>query len=257
MTDKVVNYDDLLGWINENAYVPVTEPPIEPPVVDDFHDLYWPTAWLPPVVTQRFGINGNIYKQWGLPGHEGIDMRAPDGYDIYSVYDGEVYRVEKTAVGAYGIQVRVKHETPEGIFKSIYAHFKTATVHVGDIVHKGSKLGEADNTGNSYGSHLHISIKLEGSKSWLSLNSTVPNEMINPTPYFPQIFVLGSTWKVLVGGNFRKTPDIVAGNLIRYIRSGEQVQIVEHRTEWLDWWKIRVGNITGFFWEPGYKLSPV
>ena len=258
MSAKVVNSDDLIAWINANGYKPeIPEIPEDPPVVEDsFHNLFWPTAWLPPVVTQRFGINGNIYGQFGLPGHEGIDMRAPDGYDIFSVYDGEVYRVEKTAVGAYGIQVRVKHETPDGVFKSIYAHFKRATVHVGDKVLKGSKLGDADNTGNSFGSHLHISIKLEGSKSWMSLESTTPNEMINPTPYFPQIFVPNSTWRVVVGGNFRKTPDIVAGNLIRYVHSGENIQIVEHRTAWLDWWKIRVGNTEGFFWEPGYKLAP-
>ena len=256
MTDKVVNTDDLIAWINENAYdldTPIPDPIPE----DDFHDLFWPTAWLPPVVTQPFGINRHIYRQFGLPGHEGIDMRAPDGFDIFCIHDGEVYRVEETEVGAYGIQVRVRHDTPDGVFKSIYAHFKRATVKVGDKVLKGSKLGDSDNTGNSFGAHLHISLKLEGSRSWLSLESTTPNEMINPTPYFPQIFVPESVWRVVVGGNFRRTPDVVAGNYIRYIRPGEHVQIVEHRTAWCDWWKIRVGNVTGFFWEPGYKLAPL
>jgi len=253
MVDKDVNRDEIIAWINTNAYVSDSETP----VVDDFHDLFWPTAWLPPYVTQRFGINGGYYSKFGLPGHEGIDMRAPDGCAIFSIFDGEVYLVEKGSVGAYGIQVRVKHETPEGIFKSIYAHLKAVNVAVGDLVHKGSKLGDADNTGNSSGAHLHISLKLEGSKSWLSLESTTPNEMINPTPYFPQIFIPDSFWKVVVGGNFRKTPGIVSGNIIRYIQAAERVQIVEHRTEWLDWWKIKIGNVTGFFWEPGYKLDPV
>jgi murein DD-endopeptidase MepM/ murein hydrolase activator NlpD len=258
MSKKVVNYDELIAWANSNAYEPIVEPPIDPPVEpdDDFHDLYWPTAWLPPYVTQRYGINGRYYSQFGLPGHEGIDMRAPDGYDIFSIFEGEVYRVEENPVGAYGIQVRVRHETPEGIFKSIYAHFKKATVEVGDIVHKGSKLGDADNTGNSAGSHLHITLKLEGSLSWLSQNSTKPNEIINPTPYFPQIFVKNSTWRVVVGGNFRTAPKVADGNIIRYVKDAEYIQILEHRTEWLDWWKIKVGTTTGYFWEPGYKLSP-
>ena len=145
MITKVVNYDDLLDWMNANSYE-VDDPQQPPPPVpeDNFHNLFWPTAWLPPVVTQAFGINGHIYRQFGLPGHEGIDMRAPDGYDIFCIFDGEVYRVEETEVGAYGIQVRVRHDTPDGVFKSIYAHFKRATVKVGDKVLKGAKLGEAD-----------------------------------------------------------------------------------------------------------------
>lgn len=251
----VVNSDALRSWIEANEYDPGSPPP-PPPPEDDFHKLTWPSAWQPPYVTQWFAVNRHIYSQWGLAGHEGIDIRAPDGYEIYSIFDGTVYRVEPNEVGAYGIQVRVQHDTPEGLFKSIYAHLKAVNVAVGDAVKAGDLLGLADNTGNSYGAHLHLSIKLVGSFSWLSNESNVRNEMINPVPYFPQIFVPGDIWKVVVAGNFRKTPDLI-GSPIRLLRTSEQITILDHKTEWLDWWKIRVGSQDGYFWNPGYKLDRV
>lgn len=251
----VVNSDDLRNWIEAHEYDPGAPPP-PPPPEDDFHKLTWPSKWKPPYVTQWFAINRHIYSQYGLPGHEGIDIRAPDGYELYSVFAGVVYRVEPTEVGAYGIQVRIVHETPEGTFKSIYAHLKDVAIAVGDHVSAGDLLGRADNTGNSYGAHLHLSIKLVGSKSWLSEKSNTHNEMINPVPYFPQLFIPGAAWKVVVPGNFRSAPNII-GSPIRLLRSGERVNILDHKTEWCDWWKIRVGARDGYFWNPGYKLDRV
>jgi len=253
----VVNAKDLSNWIEANKYDPVTPPP-PPPPEDDFHKLAWPSEWMPPYITQWFGINRHIYSQYGLPGHEGIDIRAPDGYEIYSVFAGEIYRVETSDTGAYGIQVRIKHETPDGLFKSIYAHLKNLAPAVveGNLIEAGALLGQADNTGNSFGAHLHLSIKLVGSNSWLSEHSNTPNEMINPVPYFPQLFVPGAVWKVVVAGNFRNTPNLV-GSPIRLLQSGERIVILDHKTEWCDWWKIRAGSRDGYFWNPGYKLDRV
>ena len=43
---------------------------------EDFKlELHWPTDFVK--VTQEFGINPEIYSKYGLPGHEGIDIRAP------------------------------------------------------------------------------------------------------------------------------------------------------------------------------------
>ena len=51
--------------------------------------LHWPTDYVR--ITQAFGINPDIYAYWGLPGHEGIDIRAPRNSNIYACADGEVY----------------------------------------------------------------------------------------------------------------------------------------------------------------------
>ena len=70
-------------------------------------ELHWPTDYH--VVTQRFGANPQIYAAYGLPGHEGIDLRAPNNTNIYACADGEVFEVEKRAnVHPYGIH----HKNP-------------------------------------------------------------------------------------------------------------------------------------------------
>jgi len=126
-----------------------------------------------------------------------------------------VYRVENNAnSGAYGIHVRIKTEAGDGIFSHIYAHFEKTLVKEGDIVEAGQDIGLADNTGNSSGAHLHVTLKLDGEDargaSWME-----KDDIIDPTPYFPDIFP-GNNWHVDVGGNFRAEPKL-NGALIRWI----------------------------------------
>ena len=45
------------------------------------------------VVTQRFGARPEVYRQWGLPGHEGIDLGARLNAPIYACAAGTVYQV--------------------------------------------------------------------------------------------------------------------------------------------------------------------
>jgi len=108
-------------------------------------------------VTQWFGENPEYYQQFGLPGHEGIDFVAPHGQDIFAVLAGTVYLTENS--GNYGKQVRIQHA--DGI-KTIYAHLDQWTVQVNQTLIGGQKIGDADNTGNSSGSHLHMSEKQDG-----------------------------------------------------------------------------------------------
>lgn len=119
--------------------------------------LVWPTEY--PVITQVFGNNPDYYGQWGLPGHEGIDFKALHGTLIFACADGLVYRVEgDPASNNYGIHVRIKHR--DG-FSTVYAHLMMPTVAQGDVVVAGQVIGLADNTGNSHGDHLHLTLKLE------------------------------------------------------------------------------------------------
>ena len=109
------------------------------------------------VITQHFGVNPQYYAQFGLPGHEGIDFRAPHGTMIFACADGTVYRVETADNNNYGIHVRIEHA--DG-YKTVYAHLMKPLVMVGDIVRAGEVIGLADNTGNSHGDHLHLTLKL-------------------------------------------------------------------------------------------------
>ena len=121
-----------------------------------YPNFYWPTKYK--VVTQAFGINPQWYERFGLPGHEGIDMRAPLNSPIYAVWRGTVSRVGWYA--AYGNHIRLSHTIGENIYESVYAHFERPTHWaVGMTVQRGQIIGDADSTGNSSGSHLHFSLK--------------------------------------------------------------------------------------------------
>jgi murein DD-endopeptidase MepM/ murein hydrolase activator NlpD len=135
-----------------------------------YPNFYWPTEYK--VVTQSFGRNPEYYGQFGLPGHEGIDMRAPLGSDIYAVWQGKVVMVKDFMPDshAYGFHIRIDHRIKRKFdgfvrpifvtYQSIYAHFKNPPlVKVGERVRKGQLIGLANDTGNSFGSHLHFSLK--------------------------------------------------------------------------------------------------
>lgn len=134
----------------------------------------WPTEIR--VISQLFGANPSNYAQFGLPGHEGIDIKAPPGSRIFAVAPGRVKRVHLVPrTHNYGIHVRIQHV--DG-YETIYAHLKEAHVKVGDRVEAGDTLGLADNTGNSFGDHLHLTLKREDTEQepW-------PSNIIDPTGF--------------------------------------------------------------------------
>jgi hypothetical protein len=140
----------------------------------DFKFHFWPTEYRK--ITQHFGANPQNYAQFGLPGHDGMDIRAPSGSKVFCVAPGEVSQVHRSPTGHnYGIHVRVKHR--DG-YLTVYAHLQEAFVREGDRVDAGTILGLADNTGNSFGNHLHITLKKEGARigNW-------PYNIIDPTPF--------------------------------------------------------------------------
>lgn len=242
MGNAVINADDLREWISDNEFTPGPAPP----PAGQF-SLIWPAAD-PKVITQPYGINRHLYEQFGLPGHEGIDIRAVGHSPIFAAAQGVVHRVAPAPDGAYGIHVRLTHDHPDGPFKTIYAHFEQALVNEGDEVNPGDQIGWADNTGNSSGAHLHMTLKKVGDGSpWMG-----SSDIVDPTPYMIDLFP-GDRWAVDVGGNFRTSPE-VGNNLIRFIPANSLVEALDFTGEW---WQIVFQNITGWFWNPGYKLMPV
>lgn len=138
----------------------------------------WPTDH--EVITQPFGADPVYYGQFGLPGHEGLDIRAPGGSPIKSVWDGEVVYVQTNpSAHAYGIHVRVE----TGQFTVIYGHMQSVSVAVGQMVNAGDVLGLADNTGNSRASHLHLTMKHEDAYPGGPMYIGYPHNIIDPTPY--------------------------------------------------------------------------
>lgn len=154
--------------------------------VEDFQFKVWPTEYK--VVTQFWGARPDYYKQFGLPGHEGVDLRAPNGSKVFNVADGVVHSIHRDAsTHNYGIHVRVDHK--DG-YQTIYAHLASVAsgLAAGQRVQAGIILGLADNTGNSSGSHLHLGLKRFGVPPYKDKYSDAwPHNFHDPTPFLKRL----------------------------------------------------------------------
>lgn len=199
--------------------------------MSEFKFEAWPTEFRS--INQYFGANPHNYAQFGLPGHEGIDVMAPTGSRIFAVAPGTVTMVHPSPHGHnYGIHVRIDHI--DG-WQTIYAHLERLLVSRGQVVKAGDVLGLADNTGNSFGSHLHLTLKRKNAshEHW-------PHNIFDPTPfllpligfqrpagpytsgwaYSNSIFQVQDLAQVASGGiNLRATPSI-NGRIIDLIPAG-------------------------------------
>jgi murein DD-endopeptidase MepM/ murein hydrolase activator NlpD len=86
--------------------------------------LSWPERGF--IITQEFGANYSWYMQnFGLPGHNGIDMTSGFGSPIYAAADGVAYAASDSRAcwltGTVGKGVLIEHG---GGLKTIYWHIK-------------------------------------------------------------------------------------------------------------------------------------
>lgn len=138
--------------------------------------LHWPVNNR--IINRYFGEYPELYKQFGLPGHEGIDLYADHGDNIYAVADGKVSMAGHPNKHPYGMHVRIKHQAGSTAFETVYAHLSQILVQVGQQVKAGEVIGRADNTGNSTGSHLHLTLKITGKGA-----PGYPGGIVDPLPY--------------------------------------------------------------------------
>jgi lysozyme len=146
--------------------------------------LRWPTEFNR--INQQFNVNRENYIRFGLPGHEGLDFQATTGSQVFACADGVVDEVRpdgnKDPIHhPYGNQIRIRHETDEGDFMTIYAHLFSIGVAPGDEVKAGDVIGIADSTGNSTGAHLHLTLKRTGATAEGA--TEFPNDIVDPTPF--------------------------------------------------------------------------
>lgn len=131
-------------------------------------------------VNQLFGVNGAYYQENGIniKGHNGLDLQAKDGTDVFASHDGIVTFSGHDGAGGLTVVLRTlekfNYELKDVYFKTIYVHLKegSVVVKVDQKVKVGDKIAQADNTGFSTGSHLHWGLKpvYKGEKSWEYLN---------------------------------------------------------------------------------------
>ena len=114
---------------------------------------------------------------------EGIDFQAPEGSEIYAAEDGVVSEVRLDGDSdplnkPYGNQVRIQHA---GSYLTIYAHLSHVVVSKGQSVKAGQLIGLSGNTGNSFGAHLHLTLKKDGATRAGETN--YPYDIVDPSPY--------------------------------------------------------------------------
>ena len=115
---------------------------------------YWP-------LPGRYGLSSlfgwrNLYGQ--MDNHTGTDIPAPTGTPIYAAQDGVVTLVQRNPyVSSYGT---INHGSG---YVTLYAHqCQAPVVSEGQTVSKGQLIGYVGNTGNSFGSHLHFELRVNG-----------------------------------------------------------------------------------------------
>ena len=115
----------------------------------------------------RFPINkGQISSYYGsrphpftgkMSFHNGIDIAAPVGTDVFASASGRVQETDYDSV--LGNYVVIEHS---GGFYSIYGHLSKTLVLLNTDIKTGNVIGKVGNTGYSTGPHLHFEIRKKG-----------------------------------------------------------------------------------------------
>ena len=103
-------------------------------------------------VSSGFGIRNDPFTGL-LAMHEGLDFTAPTGTPVVAAAPGTVTR--SSFEGSYGQVIEVTHA--EG-FMTRYAHLSRRRVVEGQVVERGTQLGDVGSTGRSTGPHLHYEV---------------------------------------------------------------------------------------------------
>lgn len=184
---------DIFAWLNQRGIQFEAQRFTNPGEFNSstFIFSHWPTEHVE--ITQRFNENPHIYEEFGLTGHDGLDITAPFLTNVFAAADGVVYKVRRAQEGhPYGTAVYLRHR--DG-YRTAYAHLKEAFVQEGDSVVGGQLIGLANSTGNVWpkptptephlGSHLHLTLYLDGASA--RGETPQPFDLIDPEPYLKHL----------------------------------------------------------------------
>ncbi|HUI29846.1 MAG TPA: M23 family metallopeptidase [Candidatus Acidoferrales bacterium] len=108
------------------------------------------------IVTDGFGMRYHPILRMRLM-HEGIDIVADVGTDVYATGDGTVSYVGPR--GGYGSVVEIDHGFG---YTTLYGHLSKPLVHEGQKIKRGQVIALTGDTGLSTGPHLHYEVMKNG-----------------------------------------------------------------------------------------------
>ncbi|MFW6243021.1 MAG: M23 family metallopeptidase [bacterium] len=98
--------------------------------------------------------------------HNGVDIMATYGTNVYSTINGYVIKVKKSNIG-YGNMIIIKNDK----YVILYGHLNDIYVNENDSIGQGNIIGTIGDTGSITGIHLHYEVYEN-------------NKLINPLKYF-------------------------------------------------------------------------
>lgn len=105
--------------------------------------------------------------------HQGVDLEAASGSNVYAMFDGTVTGVVASEDGnAAGIRVTIRSDA-DGSESTSYWHLTKVKVKEGDRVEGGDKIGTSGTTGNA-------DPRTSGRREHLHVRRTVNGRDVNP-----------------------------------------------------------------------------
>ena len=92
--------------------------------------------------------------------HQGTDIANKSAPNVLAADSGKVTYAGCLAYG-YGCHVRIDHGNG---YTTLYAHFQSIYVTIGQSVGRGALIGKMGSTGRSTGTHLHFEVARNGAK---------------------------------------------------------------------------------------------
>lgn len=119
--------------------------------------LAWPAGG--GVVSQGYGSTAFALKSYRGKHHNGIDIAAPVGTEVYAAEAGRVLAVGNQdrfcPRGAYGKFIVIEHENG---LTTLYGHLSRQVVNVGEAVARGKLIGYVGRSGWATGPHVHFTV---------------------------------------------------------------------------------------------------
>jgi hypothetical protein len=147
-------------------------------------------------IWQYFGNPNPVYNGLGIIGHNGMDLEASHGTPVYASQDGTAY-YEFDNNGGRGVVIisdtTFPYKGQQVYRKTIYYHLVdsskepqyTSPIESGPRkVKAGDLIGYADNTGFSFGSHLHYGLKFQVNGQTIDYDNGYKGAQ-DPFPYLP------------------------------------------------------------------------
>jgi len=146
LATQLIKLQDVSSEFQNNKNTIDYYPTISPIKTKDFVKVSSPYGWRQHPIKKQMLF------------HEGIDISANIGTEVYSTAQGRVVKVMYSKYG-YGNRIVIKHAYG---FETLYAHLSIIKVKKGQWIKKNQLIGNVGDTGRSTGPHLHYEIHKYG-----------------------------------------------------------------------------------------------